>query len=177
MSDPIATVMSKVLPVLLTEFFGERRRVRMTLHRRRSLAARRLSAELTGLHELMKKYEKTERYARLVSVRLRSLCRQYEEVGFLFPSGWHHLANGTRASIGEALGGVGASPWDDRFIGWPVSAYSAQWQQNSENYISYVLNRLRRWELNPSDKAGERLRPLSFDSWLLERQKHLLTAW
>jgi hypothetical protein len=94
-------------------------------------------------------------------------------VSHLLPEGWNGLFQSVRASAGEAIGGPALADIDPEFMNEPVAEYSPKWQENCEEYIGYVLYRVRLWGLDPSTRNARRLRPLDFDDWLDMRSKRL----
>ena len=167
----VVGVLSKLLGGPLTEMFRAKREKTKRQITTRRKAVRRLETNLQSLQTLAREYEASEQYSRRWSTQIRLLGDTEREVSHLLPDGWRGLFKSIRGSVGEAIGGVSMSDIDRRFMNSPVTPYSPEWQENCELYIGYVLDRVRRWGLDPSSRNAKRFRPLQFDSWLKMRRE------
>jgi len=177
MSDPIASVLSNVAPLLLSDVLISRRQQKEAIRQKRVRLAEDVERELLALHLLMRYYEQSPEYSRKVAIHLRSLAELKRTSGHLVPRGWVHTFEGVRASVGEALGIVGAASWSRDLGDYEIEPYSQEWQEKSEVYIAYISRRFATWGLNPTDRAAKKLRPLQFDAWLAEREKSPFTRF
>jgi hypothetical protein len=162
---------------VLGQLAKERSKTEQARRRRRSRAIATTLTKLHTLHNMMLRYESGPNYPRRVSGRLRALHAWEHQNAALMPFGWGGVMNQVVISVGEALGGVAASPYDDRMINEPVMPYSMRWQENSSDYVAYITGRLTTWSLNPSNRQAKRFMPLGFDAWLKVREKNPFTRW
>lgn len=85
------------------------------------------------------------------------------------PRSWQHLLHSVRAAIGEASG---TAAFSDRYPPGTLEAlapYSQEWHGNAEDYISYVLHRLRGWRDDVRIPRRRAPALLHFDDWLARR--------
>lgn len=171
LGEMIVGALSKLLGGPLTEMYRVKREKTKRQIALRRKAVRRLETNLKLLQTLAREYEASEQYARRWSTQIRLLGDTEREVSHLLPEGWSGLFKSVRASVGVAVGGVSFADIDRRFVNSPVTPYSPEWQENCELYIGYVLDRARRWGLDPSARNAKRYLPLQFDPWLKVRRE------